>query len=387
MSQYNWANLSDHDFELVCRDVLSAVLKGKTVEAFARGADGGVDLRYISGRTFVLGQAKHYLRSGYSKLLTQVAKEKLKIDGMSRKPTRYILFTSEALTPARKSELKKALGTYCKSPSDIFGVEDIEGVIQSNPSIEEHHYKLWLSSVRVLERILGSASWTRSEIRVSELTQRARLFVPHSAMKDAEAILKNEKSLIISGAPGIGKTTLAEMISLRFLASGYRVNFASSVSDIEREIGREEKQLHVFDDFLGRTNLTEAPPHSEQERLFTIMRHIRTKPNKYLIMTTREYLYREARAANERIKQERTDVIRCLLDVPGYARENRAQILYNHLYWTPGLSSADLADFVKKRGYRPIIDHDEFNPRFIADTINRIAPRRAIHDEDDKLWT
>ena len=31
LSTYNWANLSDYDFELVCRDVMSAII-GHPVE-------------------------------------------------------------------------------------------------------------------------------------------------------------------------------------------------------------------------------------------------------------------------------------------------------------------------------------------------------------------
>jgi hypothetical protein len=118
------------------------------------------------------------------------------------------------------------------------------------------------------------------------------------------------------------------------------------------------------------------------------MRWIRKKSGKYLILTTREYLYREARAANERLLESRADLIKCVLDISGYTRMTRAQILYNHLYWTPGIERGDLQDLVDRKGYWAIIDHRNFYPRWIADTLNRIAPAAPVpQGEDDDSWT
>jgi hypothetical protein len=385
---YNWANLSDYDFELVCRDVMSAVI-GQPVESFARGRDGGIDLRYDSRRMLVIGQAKHYLRSTFNDLTAAVEAEKLKLDGMRRKPTRYLLFTTLPLTPNRKDQLFLLLKPYCKRVGDIYGIEDIEGILAVHPDIEEHHYKLWLASIRVLERIMGNATLTRSQMRIDEITERSKLFVPHQKMPDAEQILREEHNLIISGPPGIGKTTMAEMLALRLLAAEYRTYFVTRVEEIEREIEMhdEEMQLFIYDDFLGRTNLREAPDASGQERLFAVMRWVGRKPRKYLILTTREYLYREAAVANERLLESRADIVKCLLDVDGYTRTTRAQILYNHLYWTPGIPLDALRDFVDEHAYWAIIDHPNFNPRWIADTLNRIAPAPGSSDENEGSWT
>jgi Novel STAND NTPase 3 len=357
------------------------------VESFARGRDGGVDLRYTNGRTRMVGQAKHYINSTYSDLVKAVRSEKVKLDERIPKPTRYLLFTTQPLTPARKSELKGLLTPYCKRVGDIYGVEDIEGIIAKNPDIETHHYKLWLASVKVLERIFGNAVLTRSEMRVEDITERAKLFVPHQKLGEAESILKEEHCLIVSGEPGIGKTTMAEMLALRLLEAGYRTHFVANVEELERQSNSDWKQLFIYDDFLGRTNFREAPDASSQERLFAYMRWIRKKPGKYLILTTREYLYREARAANERLLESRSDLIKCVLDVSGYTRITRAQILYNHIYWTPGIEREDLREFAEKKGYWEIIDHPNFNPRWIADTLNRIAPAVPAREGGDDSWT
>lgn len=306
---------------------------------------------------------------------------------MPRQPTRYLLFTTQPLTPARKSEIKEALEPHCKLVSDIYGIEDIEGIIAVNPQIEEHHYKLWLASIRVLERIIGNATLTRSEMRIDEITDRSKYYVPHKKLTKAERILRQESSLIISGPPGIGKTTMAEMIALRLLEVGYRVHFVTGVSELESAAQPDEKQLFLYDDFLGRTNFREAPDASSQERLFTFMRWVRRKSNKYLVLTTREYLYREARMANERLSESRADLIKCVLDVRGYDSATRARILYNHLYWADGIPHDALERFIGEKGYWEVIRHENFNPRWIADTLNRIAIVSDGGNGGENAWT
>ena len=181
---------------------------------------------------------------------------------------------------------------------------------------------------------------------------------------------------------------MAEMLALRLLEAGYRTHFVANIEELERQSNPNGKQLFIYDDFLGRTNFREAPDASSQERLFAYMRWIRKKSGKYLILTTREYLFREARAANERLIESRADLIKCVLDVSGYTRMTRARILYNHIYWTSGIGREDLRDFVDQKGYLKIIDHPNFNPRWIADTLNRITPAvPALQGEDDDSWT
>ncbi len=362
MPQYNWANLSDYDFEMVCRDVMAVIL-ARPVEAFTRGRDGGVDLRSYQGDDRVLGQAKHFHNSSFASLKTAIRSERAKLAVLDPQPTRYLLFTSTRMTPSRKTEVVNILKPYSsRGPSDVYGVEDIEGIIAGSPQIEEFHYKLWLASVRVIERILGNATLTRSRVRIQEITDRSRLFVPHNKLPEATKILRDEHCLIISGPPGIGKTTMSEMISIRLVAIDYHISFVATVEDLERAIDNDDsKQLFVYDDFLGRTNLREAPSASSQERLFSLMRWMQRHSGKYLILTTREYLYREAKAANERLLESRADLMKCLLDIDGYDRTTRARILYNHLYWTSGI-------------------------RWIADTLNRLVPASNATELGDAEW-
>ena len=65
---YQYGNLSDFEFELLCRDIMERKL-GCPLRCFAPGRDGGVDIMEtrLSGCHMV--QVKHYIDSSYNTAL------------------------------------------------------------------------------------------------------------------------------------------------------------------------------------------------------------------------------------------------------------------------------------------------------------------------------
>lgn len=60
---YDFHQLSPHDFETLVRDLLQEEW-GLLLESFKTGRDGGIDLRYARGAQNIIGQVKHYVRTG-----------------------------------------------------------------------------------------------------------------------------------------------------------------------------------------------------------------------------------------------------------------------------------------------------------------------------------
>jgi len=98
----------------------------------------------------------------------------------------------------------------------------------------------------------------------------------------------NEKHvLIISGEPGIGKTTLAENLCLFFASKDYEfIDIEESLSEAESVYVRGKKQIYYFDDFLG-SNYFEAIENKKDSHIIKFIERIKNDKNKRFILTSR----------------------------------------------------------------------------------------------------
>lgn len=207
---YDFRTLSPNDFEDLTIDLLTAELDFK-IESFSPGPDGGIDGRHCSHDGNVIIQAKHYVNSTLSDLKTKMKAAVKAITPLS--PKRYILATSFPLTPLRKRELAKILEPFGTTTADIFGTVELNRILRRNREIEKSHIKLWLSSTAVLERVLQASTHSKTIVTKNSILKKLKIFVPNEGFRQAGKALEENHVLIISGAPGVGKTTLAEMLA------------------------------------------------------------------------------------------------------------------------------------------------------------------------------
>jgi ATP-dependent exoDNAse (exonuclease V) alpha subunit len=222
MANYDFKSLSPIDFEELTRDLLQRELN-ITLETFKAGKDNGIDLRYStndhSNKTII--QAKHYIVSGYNKLLQNLKKELEKVKKIN--PKSYIISTSVPLNPQNKEDIQKLFHPFIQKSADIYGSGDLNNLLGKFPEIEKQHYKLWLSSSNVLELILKQEIFARSFCLEEEIKQSINMFVETSSINEALNILEKQKFLIIKGEPGIGKTTLAKQVIYRLISEDYEI--------------------------------------------------------------------------------------------------------------------------------------------------------------------
>lgn len=151
---HGFSSLSPQDFENLARDLVGLEL-GVRLEAFAEGQDGGMDGRHASDGGSIILQAKHYERTRFSGLKAAMTKERAAIDRL--KPARYVLATSARLTPQNKEELAVVIGPALRSLSDIFGGDDLMGLLRKYPDIERAHHRLWAPTSTVLGAVVAQA--------------------------------------------------------------------------------------------------------------------------------------------------------------------------------------------------------------------------------------
>ncbi len=77
-----------------------------------------------------------------------------------------------------------------------------------------------------------------------------------TAYGKARKVLDNYNCCIISGIPGIGKTTLAEILLIYYLDQDYQiVKIQSDIKEALKAYTPGVKQVFLYDDFLGDTAL------------------------------------------------------------------------------------------------------------------------------------
>ena len=272
------------------------------------------------------------------------------------------------------------LRPYLRSPSDIYGLQEIESLLQSHPEIVRRHLRLWLNSAAVLQSLLNKKILTRSRDLAEDAQQAMLVYVPNQSYYRASEILENKHLCIIAGLPGIGKTTLAQILSITYASSGYEVFEISEDADEINAVWEDNApQLFYYDDFLGQTTLDDKLHKNEDSRLLRILRRVNHSTNKRMILTTREYILEQARQRYERLSAEDFNPFTAVLSLGDYTDLIRAEILYNHVYFS-ALADDDKALFAEPVTYRRIIRNPKFNPRLIDYSI-RASIARGDHGD------
>jgi hypothetical protein len=364
MAEYTFHSLSDADFEDLSCDLLGAALK-TSFQRFTKGPDSGIDLlRGARMKGGIVVQCKHYSGSKFAALKSKLAADELpKIAKLA--PRRFILATSLGLTPKNKEELYQILAPHCRGLHDIYGRDDLNSLLREYPKIETTHYKLWLTSTAVLQRVLRHGATLWNAMTKEDIERKMSLYVQTGAYRVASDILHEQHCCLLSGIPGIGKTTLAQVLVTRLLDQGYEL--VSVRDDIQEALDACDplnRQVIYYDDFLGQSSITERLGKNEDRSIVRLITEARRSEHLRVVLTTREYILEDAKRIYEPLNSGDLDLVKCIVKVEDYTRGHRARILYNHVYFS-GLPLSYAQNLLTDRSYRRIIDHPGYSPRIV----------------------
>jgi len=370
MINHDFLVLSPNEFENLTRDLLQKKFE-IYIESFTSGPDGGIDLRYSTeSKTNNIIQAKRY--KTYSSLISNLKKEINKVNELN--PDKYIISTSVGLTPKNKKEIQNLFNPYILKQSDILGKDDLNNLLSQFPDLEKKYYKLWLSSTNILNKVLHSKVYNQSAFELEEIKEQIKLYVQNDSFDMALKILNGNKYLIVSGIPGIGKTTLARVVVLYLLSNNFEefIFLNQSIDDGYELFKVEKSQIFLFDDFLGKNFLENNLLPNEDAKIIKFIEKIKKSPNKRIIFTTREYILNQATGSGsfESFKIKNIELAKCILDISSYTNLIKAQILYNHLFFAD-VPREHINDLLKTKTYLEVIKHDNYNPRIIETLVNR----------------
>jgi hypothetical protein len=369
--QYTFTDFGSQEFELLCRDLLQRKIAEESgnhffFNSYSEGADGGADAIFEDSRQKIILQCKRYsdFKSLYNTLKSTELPKVIELN-----PTRYIIATSCKLSQKQVEKIYLLFKPYLRDMNDILGQAMINNLLAVYPEIELNYPRLYLNSATVLNKLLHANVYNQSKDKLKQYQKISRLYVPDDSFQQALKILNAKKYVIISGEPGVGKSTLAGMLSLYYLGKGYEFIFLRrSISEAEGSVWDEQKkQVFFFDDFLGSTTF-EGFDRNEDRQLLDFISKIVNSSNKLLLITTREYVFKQAEAIYPELRK--LQFTKCLIRQKEFTSAFKINILYNYLYYSK-IELKHIEPLLYNEHYKQIIYHNNFTPRFINDYIDR----------------
>ncbi len=366
MAKYDFhQKLNPYEFQNLARDILQAKEK-IFLESFKEGPDEGIDARRKENDNELIVQVKRY-KNDFDALYKSLKKYELpKVKKL--KPTRYIIVTSVELSEPNKTKLVELFEGFVCNTNDILGNEDLNNLLLQYPNIEMNYPNLWYSSGAVflnqIDQIVHSGIYEQTRVELEQIEALSLYYASGNIFKEAFERLKKNRFLLISGSAGIGKTSLARMLASYIkIKENYQFIYIQNVEEIDQVYKSEQPQIFFFDDFWGSCFKEYEHDFREEKRMLEIIRKVNNSNNKYLILTSREYVLKQGLLTHSNLEQPFLENCQ-YLTLKRFDLELKKNI-YFHLLYRSDLKQ----DYIEKLVYRTnqVITHSNFNPRILKD--------------------
>jgi len=358
------------EFENFCRDVLEIREPNVKFTTYKKGKDGGIDIKSTNSQLKIIGQCKLYHPQNYSGLLSSLKREVTKCN--RQKPDRYLICTNIELSPSRAEEIKKLFGNF------IINEEDIIDGIKLNKYLGQKKYEYLfktyskllvpnLSSIELaLEKVINKKYYNKTKTFLNDIGTRHKLFHSTEQLPYLIQKLEDNRVIILSGNPGVGKTTTAMMIANYFLArKNCDVLYLEERDYPETLSLAEENRLIIVDDFWGQNFSPSIQQHSTfQRELQSIIKYFIHSSNSYLVLVSRDYVIKDALANAEYETEALINQSKYIIDIKAFSFEDKLRIFLNHLlFYEYDLSYISTIKY--DDGFEHLLNHPNYSPRHL----------------------
>lgn len=354
--------LSPEEFQKFATSILR-IRENKIIKNNAMIKDGGIDFYFLNED--VIGQVKNYQNKS-SMVVSSLKKE---IERVKRlKPKRYIIVTS-AVIDKNKRELLLSMFDGFLDNEDIIDKNDLNELLE-----DSHYHKLEIEYLKLLvpnsfvlshylDKIENNKIYTRTQIELNKMNVDKHIFSINDIFSSAIDKILSDRTIIITGEAGIGKSILGRMISSYLLNTYLNSEFFSigNLDELFQVYKEDECQIYFFDDFWGDTKYNFKVTDKEKENLLDFINLIKKNDNKWLIITSREYVFKDGMHGNKKI-EDKYPLYKFTINLKELSMTAKFDILYKHLCHID-LSWNHLNVILKN--WQKIIKHYNYNPRYI----------------------
>lgn len=366
MSKYNLGILDPLDFEEICADILTIKLS-IPIRTFKPGADGGIDGEGFKNGKKIIVQCKRY--NNFDSLKTVLKKELPKLELIEELEDYYIMVSLD-LNPQEEEEIYKLFQNYMTSAENIITGKEIEKFLDIPENIEilKRHPKLWLSNSYILDLLNNQSILIDSDVLIDSIQRNQKFYVHTKYFYECLRILQEKNCILITGDPGVGKTTLSNMLILYYLneyGKNLKIRYSScnNFSDIKKSLSLDEKpEVVLIDDFLGQ--IYDEVNRNNCNDLISLISFIQKRQNKIIILNSRIGILKNVFTLNEKFKSQLETLNLPNVNISNLNVYDKGRILYNYLTFKINDKNY-LNEIINEKFYWKIIRHQNYNPRLI----------------------
>lgn len=323
-------------FEQLCRTICREIWR-QPIEVYSRGPDGGRDgFLYGPWREDVaespgILQCKHTAVPSSHLTPSDMKTELKKVEKhvTAGRCDVYVVMTNARVTGDSAAAIAEAFRGVGVRKVLILGYESLCELLTQEKALRALVPRLY--GLGDLSEILDERHYAQAEAILAMMHDHLARLVPVEAHRAAHRALRNQRFALLVGRPGSGKSSIAASLAIGAMdlydARPVKLSRIEELHD--RWNPREPDQFFWLDDAFGPTQYEYMAADAWNRATPAVAAALRGGAR--LVVTSRDYVYAAAREDLKVSAFPLLDEATVVIEVESFKREEREQILYNHL--------------------------------------------------------